>query len=451
MHPRLATLVAFADGELDPRLALGTQAHIATCERCEAELSRIQTDKRQLSRTASSDPTVAEAVERSFAGVTEAIAAWKASQSGPSGLAMRLRAQLRLCFGSVMAAQLAHGVPEEGLAERTEGLLATCLGRNAAASAARSFLRVETAPSRILAIGGACLLMALCSMALWLATRDFTPVRLFFDYPSPLLLTGLRIAELCFCGLVLRSFLPGDPLRPAWLLITFAAVCHVAGSLFGDILAASSAINPLVWFRAAQPSLLEQCRRCGLAVGGPLEMALLAAGLFLALRTYHQAGLYARLKRLDCALLALVGAFTVYQLYQVGIAVGSGKHLTPFDVINLANDPILCVLLAEGILLHRCASAMGRGLVGRCWGTFATAILLTSLGDIGLWAVAYGYIPWPYSAIGWYVWYPAALAYALAPACQVAADCRVRKPLALFDPAVLDDLLQRRLRTSSPS
>jgi anti-sigma factor RsiW len=75
MHPRLATLVALADGELDPRQALGTQAHIAKCERCEAELSRIQTDKRQLSRTASSDPAVAEAVEQSFAGVMGAITA----------------------------------------------------------------------------------------------------------------------------------------------------------------------------------------------------------------------------------------------------------------------------------------------------------------------------------------------------------------------------------------
>jgi predicted anti-sigma-YlaC factor YlaD len=442
--------MAFADGELNSQLALRTGEHLGKCERCEAELDRIRAEKAQLARMSSSAAITPEVVAQSFSGVMGAINAWKAAHAGPSRLGMQLRAQLRLCFGSVIAEQLARDVPEEELATRTERLLNTCLGRNSAASAARSFLKLETAPWRILAIGGAWLLMALLPVILWMTTGDFKPVRLFFDYPSPLFLTGLRLTELFFCGLVLRSFVSGDPLRPAWLLITFSAVCHVVGSLFGDILATASSINPLVWFHLAEPGLLAQCRRCGLAIGGPLAMVLLASGLFLALRVYRQAGLSTRLKRLDWTLLALVASFTVYQLYQVGIAVGVGKHMTPFDMMNLANDPVLCVLIAEAILLNRCARSMGGGLVGRCWGMFAAAIVLTSLGDIGLWASAYSYIPWPYTAIGWYIWYPAGLAYALAPAYQVGADCRARKPITLF-PAGLDNLPQPRLGVSTLS
>jgi hypothetical protein len=51
-----------------------------------------------------------------------------------------------------------------------------------------------------------------------------------------------------------------------------------------------------------------------------------------------------------------------------------------------------------------------------------------------MWATAYEYIAWPYSAITWFIWYPASAAYALAPAYQVAAECHARRS----DPAFND-------------
>ena len=52
---------------------------------------------------------------------------------------------------------------------------------------------------------------------------------------------------------------------------------------------------------------------------------------------------------------------------------------------------------------------------------FAAAIALTALGDIGIWATWNGYLPWPWSSMGWYVWFLASGAYALGPAYQVHA------------------------------
>ena len=43
-------------------------------------------------------------------------------------------------------------------------------------------------------------------------------------------------------------------------------------------------------------------------------------------------------------------------------------------------------------------------------------VFLTAIGDAGIWAAAYGYLPYPWSAAVWFVWLPAAAAFALAPA-----------------------------------
>lgn len=255
----------------------------------------------------------------------------------------------------------------------------------------------------------------------WMVTGNLTTLRLFFDGPGELFLGAMPVLELVLCLLVLRSFSRGDPMRAAWILILAAAACHAVGGVLAHILGTPSLVKMLKWAWTPGHDGIALMRRAGLALAGPFEMALLCLGLFAALRVYRQAGVWARLKRMDWVLLALVSAFTVFQLYQVGVALRSGKHMDPIETIELANDPMLCVLVMAAILLHRSAVSLGRGLIARCWAAFAMAILFTSIGDMGIWAVAYGYIPWPYAAITWYIWFPSAAAYALAPAYQVAA------------------------------
>jgi hypothetical protein len=300
-------------------------------------------------------------------------------------------------------------------------------------------------PLGIVLTTGAVLVAGVLTLIPWLATGDVAGLRLFFDGPGALFLGGLPVIEFLLCLLVVSSFSRGEPLRPAWILIVSAAACHATGGLLAHILGTRSLVNPLMWGGTAGPALLGLLRRSGQAIGGPFEMALLGMGLFAALRLYRESGVWARLKRLDWFLVAIVSAFTVCQLYQVAIAVRSGKRMDILDAIDLANDPMLCILVIEAILLHRSAVSMGRGLIARCWAAFATAVFLTSLGNMGSWATNYGYLPWPYASITWYVWFPATAAYALGPAYQVAALRHVAR-VKPFEHAQAGDSLHRGLR-----
>jgi len=57
--------------------------------------------------------------------------------------------------------------------------------------------------------------------------------------------------------------------------------------------------------------------------------------------------------------------------------------------------------------------------VNRCWIAFSMGIALVVLGDICIWANAYGYLRNSWSYIEWYVWLPAGAAFALAPVYQM--------------------------------
>ena len=81
-------------------------------------------------------------------------------------------------------------------------------------------------------------------------------------------------------------------------------------------------------------------------------------------------------------------------------------------------DPLLWMLLWQALRLFRSVRQMGLGWIGKCYGAFALGIVLVLLGDVAIWATSWGYLPWPWRAIGWYVWIPAAGAFAAAPAFQ---------------------------------
>jgi hypothetical protein len=76
---------------------------------------------------------------------------------------------------------------------------------------------------------------------------------------------------------------------------------------------------------------------------------------------------------------------------------------------------------------------MGEGWIGRCWRAVCVGIFLMCFGVIALWATAWGYLPWPWSSLIWYLWLPAGAAFALAPAYQLEA---IQRAYAAQDRAV---------------
>jgi hypothetical protein len=276
----------------------------------------------------------------------------------------------------------------------------------------------------ILAIVSAYLTIGLLAFASWKFTGNIIWVEEYFRLPGALALVFLPAAELLFCLRVGREYSPGQPMRRAWDLIAISAGCDFAGALFVQILGTQTALNPLshsAWWSASEAASL---RAYGQVLGGSLRFGFLAAGLFQALRSYRKSGFLARLAMIDWVLLAAAGAFVVREAADLIFAMQHGKHPSPAEVLGWPTDPLLWMLLAESMLLYRSVCHMGPGWIGKCWKAFSLGVALIALGDIAIWATAYGYLPWPWSSLGWYVWLPAAAAFAMAPTYQLEAVWR---------------------------
>ena len=152
-------------------------------------------------------------------------------------------------------------------------------------------------------------------------------------------------------------------------------------------------------------------------------MALLAYGLYLSLKVYKEFGFLQKLNRIDWLFISGTVLYSVVVIRGILIALlRDGKPVTWNWAFTWPNDLLLAVLLFEAIFLRRSALNMGWGLIAKVWGTFGIAVLLTSFGSFSLWLAAYGYVPWPQNAFGWYIWYIASAAYVLAPAYQLEAS-----------------------------
>jgi hypothetical protein len=279
-------------------------------------------------------------------------------------------------------------------------------------------------------LGASCAFLAAGPAAFgvsWL-TGSTAWVEFLFQVPGTLLLVGLALAATAMSAAVCRHFAAGELLRPAWMLIAAAAAFDAAGLVCTHILGVRTVLNPL----AAVPNVLQaagvRLRDGGMVMSGPCRLALLAAGLAFALRAYRSAGFLGRLEKLDRLLVAGAGAYVLREAWDTAAAVRRGASVTVAGVLMWPVDPLLLLLLLEALLLLRSAQGMGDGRIGRTWRAFSTGIFLLVLGDFGLWATAYGHLPWPWSSITWYVWVPAAAAFALAPARQLAAIYRAEKP-----------------------
>ncbi len=289
-------------------------------------------------------------------------------------------------------------------------------------------LRVSNVPRLIFWSTGLLFIAGIGAAAAWTSTGDIRWLRYFFTYPGSLFLLGSISLELWLAFRCWRQFSPGDLLRPAWLLITAAALLQLLGGLLLQWLGLESRINPLAAFR---PSVREPLIRGAFDWGelsGPLYMVFLAWGLFYVLRACRQIGVLGHLKTVDFVLLAVVLIYTLSFFRTVVFSPQhGGRTMGLHAIISWTSDPLLCLLLLEAILIRRSAVNLGWGLVSRCWMCFMAAIFLTSVGDIGLWASSKGYLPHFLEVASWYVWFLASAAYALGPAYQSQAMLRAMR------------------------
>jgi len=263
----------------------------------------------------------------------------------------------------------------------------------------------------------------LVTHTLWLLRGNQALFRYYFAYQDPLFLLACNITELDLSYAAWRQFAPGQSLRRARLLIMVSALCHVVGSVLSHILPAESYLNPLYVLHLPRLKTAQtHLKPLGMFIGGPVQMVVLGGGLFIAFRLCRRFQTRSKLKLVDWIILGLVAAYALLVAYVI-VRLRWGARPTPgfAEVMDWANDPLLCALLFFAFFLRRSLVQMGWGFVTKCWGAYVVAILGTSVASAGLWLESFGIFPYPGSAILWYVWPIIYAAYALGPTYQVEA------------------------------
>lgn len=285
--------------------------------------------------------------------------------------------------------------------------------------------RMALATIALLALGAALHLW-------WVFTGDFSGLAFFYAYPGSVFLVVAVTLGAAWSWQAWRQFAPGDALRGAWLGIALAASCQSLGYILAHWLSRPTYLNPFRAWAVAHSTAAAAVQNAGLEISGTLEMVALAVGLAIVLRAYRRVGLLRRLAAWEWLSAAVLAAYTGRVLYVVARVQTSpsAPPVTLASVLDWLNNPLLAILLMEALLLRRGVAAMRWGLIARCWGSLALAIGLTAAGSVLMWAVDFSYIRWPWSSLTWYAWFPAAAAYALAPAYQLQATAMARRQWA---------------------
>ena len=270
---------------------------------------------------------------------------------------------------------------------------------------------LESAPRWIVAVTGTYLCLGAFALYVWSHAAPVLSVQATPGGAEALSVIGMAAAQAWLCVLALRAFASGAPLRRAWLLIMLSAATHVAGGLFSQAPAAASFLNPLVPLGGA-----EQIHRTALLLSGPVQMALLAAGLLVALRILWKLGFWVRPKATGWAVAGLLVMFTLTRF----AATAAGQP-TADVAISLVRSLLLCALSVEALFLWLSAARMGKGPIAKCWRAFAIGVFVIGFGEAALWAIGSYFPAWLVAALEWYVWFPAVAVFALAPAHTVAA------------------------------
>ncbi len=287
---------------------------------------------------------------------------------------------------------------------------------------------LAAAPQWIVIFLGAYLIVHLLVFYLWNIAGPVFSIQGTPDGTSALSVTAMTAVNLWLCLLVLRSFPAGAPLRSAWMLITLSAAAQAGSGALAQLLGSNWLLNPLVWGGHARSGLIEQIRRCALIAGGPVRLALLALGMLAALRILRKFGFWVRPTATDWAICAIVYLFALSRFGEAGAASLAGRQIGFEDWISLAGLPVLCVLFLEAMLLRQSVVRMGNGLISKCWAAFMCGIFLTGAGELVLWVIPHYSHAWPLEMIESLIGFPTAAVFALAPACQVAAQRRAIKP-----------------------
>jgi hypothetical protein len=270
------------------------------------------------------------------------------------------------------------------------------------------------------------LVIGLAGFVAWQITGNFRWVRDFFQIPGALLALFLAATQFWFARRALDHFEPGEPMRIAWMCITASAGFDVANVVLSQILGRPSVLNPMQLVGAWSPITGEELRKVGIMMGGTCRFSLLALGLWFALRGYRRAGLLGRLHAINWLTLAVMGVYVLAEIGEIGGVLRGSQPVPLHVIIGWPVDPFLWLLLAQAMLLYRSAQQMGPGWVARCWVAMAAGVFLVLVGDVALWATNWGYLPWPWSGLEWYIWPVAGAAFALAPMYQVEAILRAQ-------------------------
>jgi hypothetical protein len=148
--------------------------------------------------------------------------------------------------------------------------------------------------------------------------------------------------------------------------------------------------------------------------------------MLAALRLLRRFGFLVRPSATDWAMVAILGLFFLCRC----AALLDGHPMNWEDWISLAGQPILCLLFLQATLLRQAVARMGNGLISQCWAAFMYGIFLTGFGELALWVIPRYTHQWPVAIIDPLMRFASAAVFALAPACQVAAQWQAIKPPA---------------------
>jgi hypothetical protein len=270
--------------------------------------------------------------------------------------------------------------------------------------------------------------LGLVALGRWGLTGNPGHLDHFFHYEGSLFLTGFALVEYLLSIIAWRLFDAGDMMRSAWFFVMIASGCRLAGLVVANFVSGFASVDLSSAARAAGSAQMTALRDLGLTISSPVTVALLSIGLLLVVRLYRKVGLLRRLRWPDFVLLGVVGIFLGSQVVELTRWLGSsGRPVTMLRGVSWLVDPLMAMLFVEAVLLRRSVVNMGGGLIARCWGAYTAAIFLTSMGDMGIWALNVGFVPWQFGYGISCVWFLASIAYALGPAYQIEAVVRARR------------------------
>jgi hypothetical protein len=276
----------------------------------------------------------------------------------------------------------------------------------------------ESTPSFLVWLALGMTVVGLGTWATWMWSGDGAFVNLYLRQLAPLVTVGVCLIEVGLCWQAWRSFDEEDAMRGAWLWLFLASVAHLAGRIMGAPGPGSLTVGPVTM------------NEIGRLVSGPLQMSLLFAGLVNIVQICRRMRILRRLTLSDYAMLAVVIAFGVRTAYGIAAFVSGDQPVTFIRAMLWTTDPMLLALVVMAILLHRSAAALGHGMLTNVWRSYVAGIFLTAVGSASAWSFDGQTHVW--TSLGWYVWFAADSAYALAPAFQLAAVQHARNRARVF-------------------